>query len=65
MVAVRRAMDVWVRIRANREAKSYELVVAPGDLSEPVAQQLIEIAFKDRVIDSEGHPALRRLRGEI
>ena len=32
---------------------------------EATLQQLLEIAFKGRLIDTMDHPVLRRLRGEI
>jgi hypothetical protein len=43
---------------------------AAGQFPEPkwpetTLEQLLEIAFKGRVIDTMDHPVLRRLRGEI
>ena len=55
---------------ANMPAGTYDVLEAAGQFPEPVwpevsLQQLLEIAFKGRVIDTMDHPVLRRLRGEI
>jgi hypothetical protein len=68
--AAGRARDGWVRVAANMTLGAYEVWEATGELSEPnwpdrSFQELLRIAFKDRVIDSLDHPALRRLRGEV
>ena len=64
------ARDRWVRVRAKMSQGAYEISVATGDIPEPVwpdlsFQEIIKIAFKDRMITSMDHPVLRRLRGEI
>jgi hypothetical protein len=48
----------------------YDLFEASGDLAEPVwpemtFRDLLELAFRDRRIDSINHPILKSLRGEI
>jgi CO/xanthine dehydrogenase FAD-binding subunit len=58
----------WIRMPADKGLGGYRIYEAQGELSEPVwpdktLQQLLEIAFRDRVIDSEDHPVVRRLRG--
>jgi len=68
--ASERAKSKWVRLMANMPAGTYDVLEAAGQFSEPVwpvasLQKLLEIAFKDRVIDAMDHPVLRRLRGEI
>ena len=68
--AAERAGSRWLRLMANMGAGTYDVLEAAGQFPEPVwpeksLQQLLEIAFKGRVIDSMDHPVLRRLRGEI
>ena len=64
------AQDHWVRVVSNMHLGAYETFVATGDLPEPrwpdkTFQELLNIAFKNRYIDSLDHPAIRRLRGEV
>jgi hypothetical protein len=64
------AHEKWVRVAANRSLQAYEVFEASGELDEPEwpelsLQEIVRIAFKDRVIDSVDHPASKRLRGEI
>jgi hypothetical protein len=66
--AVELAKKKWIRIRADMSLGAYRLFEAQGDLSEPVwpektMGELLKIAFKDRVIDSDDHPVVKRLRG--
>ena len=68
--AVDRAKTCWVSIRANMQARCYDVFEAAGNLGEPEwpeepFEKILQIAFKDRVINDYGHPALRQLRGEI
>lgn len=68
--AAQRAQAKWLRLMANMGAGTYDVLEAAGSFPEPVwpeksLQQLLEIAFKGRVIESMDHPVLRRLRGEI
>jgi hypothetical protein len=47
---------------------AYRFYEAEGVLSEPLwpektLSELLEIGFKDRIIDSVDHPVIRRLRG--
>ena len=58
-----------IRVKSNRSLGAYEVHEAQGDLPDPewpglTLQQILEIAFKGRLIESWDHPALRRLRGE-
>jgi hypothetical protein len=64
------AKSQWVRITANMTLGGYDVVVASGQVAEPEwpshpFQEIIRIAFKDRLILEWNHPVLRRLRGEI
>jgi hypothetical protein len=59
----------WTRMTANMSLQAYDIIVAPGQVAEPVwpdltFQQIIRIAFRDKMIDTWDHPVLRRLRGE-
>jgi len=47
---------------------AYRIYRAEGELSDPVwpdrtLSELLEIAFRDRIISTEDHPVIRRLRG--
>jgi hypothetical protein len=58
----------WVRVVANRSLGAYETYVATGDLPPPEwpdksLQDLLQLAFKDRYIDSMDHIVIRQLRG--
>jgi hypothetical protein len=62
------AMKQWVRTKANISLGAYEIFVAEGTISEPVwpeatYQDLIKLAFRDRLISSLDHPVIKRLRG--
>lgn len=60
----------WIRVQANMSLGAYEIYEALGVLSDPewpdyTFSEILQIAFKDRLIDSMDHPVLRRLRGEL
>jgi hypothetical protein len=62
------AMNQWVRTKANMSLGAYEMFVAESAMSEPVwpeatYQDLIRLAFRDRLISSLDHPVIKRLRG--
>jgi hypothetical protein len=62
------AMGKWVRIRANMPLGAYEVDVAGITHSDPewppyTLQQIIQIAFKDRLVSRIDHPVVQRLRG--
>jgi hypothetical protein len=64
------AMTSWVRMTANMENGSYDVLQATASFCDPVwpeitFRDLLAIAFRDSVIDKIDHPALQRLRGEI
>lgn len=67
--AAQRAKDAWIRVQSNRSLGAYEVYEASGDCGEPKwdvpsFSALLRIAFKDKFIETEDHPILRRLRGE-
>lgn len=65
------AEQKWVRLTANMSAGTYDVYAATGDLGEPewpagmALEDILQIAFRDRIIDDLLHPVLRRLRGEV
>ncbi len=66
--AAEKAMDTWLRVKANKSLGAYEIFVATGEMAEPVwpdlpFQELIRIAYRDRMITSLDHPVVKRLRG--
>jgi hypothetical protein len=64
-----RATRTWIRIVPNMNLGAYELHEATGKIPEPewsehTFQDLLRIAFRERIIDSFDHAVLKRLRGE-
>jgi hypothetical protein len=64
------AKTLWVKLVGNKSLGAYEYVKARGDLGEPqwpdkTFQELIELAFKERYIDTLEHPVVKDLNGEI
>lgn len=64
------AQEKWCRIVSNMHLGAYEAMVASRNTTEPKwpeksFQQIMDLAFKDRIIDSMDHLVLRRLRGEV
>jgi hypothetical protein len=68
-IAADEARARWIRVRANRSLNGYDVHVATGipDIPDWPAldlQEIMRIAFRDRMISDWDHPVLRRLRGE-
>ena len=62
------AKTKWVRLAADMGLGGYRIYQAEGELSEPEwpdkqLPEILQIAFRDRIVDSENHPVVRRLRG--
>jgi hypothetical protein len=64
------AKTKWVRLAADMSLGAYRVYTAEGELPKPVwpeqsLNDLLRVAFRDRVIDGDGlaHPIVRRLRG--
>ena len=60
----------WIRMAAKMSLGAYEVFTAVGTFPEPTWPELawkdiLQIAFRDHVIEDTTHPAVRRLRGEI
>jgi hypothetical protein len=66
--AAEEATRHWIRVSPNMSLGAYEMIVAEAITSAPNwpevgFQELIRIAFRDRLITSLDHPVVRRLRG--
>ena len=70
MGAAVRGQTEWLRVCSNDEAAIYDTEVPVIEIPDPdwpdvTFAQLLEIAFRGRVIEDCDHPILRRLRGEL
>ena len=68
--AVELAKTKWIRITANMHVGAYDVYEAQSPLSEPEWPpfdifQLIEIAFRGKIIDTLDHPVVDSLLGRI
>ena len=68
--AVERAKSVWIRISANKDLGGYDIFEATAKLPDPVwpditMDELLEVAFKGRVITSLDHPIVQERLGRI
>lgn len=66
--AAETGMDKWTRVKANRSLGAYEITTAESTMVDPVwpevsFQELIRLAFRDRLITTTDHPVIKRLRG--
>jgi hypothetical protein len=66
--AAEKAMSQWVRLTANMSLGAYEIFEPIGDLLDPVwpdvsFQEILQVAFRDHVVDNLRHPLINRLRG--
>ena len=67
--AAEKAMTVWVRINADMELGAYKITVARGAIPDPewpnlTFEELLTIAFRDRLVNSLTHPLVRRYLGD-
>jgi len=68
--AAERAMDRWVRVTANLSVGAYDIREAMGDLREPdwptlAFEEILKVAFRDRIVDTTNHPLVKRLHGVL
>jgi hypothetical protein len=68
--AIERAETSWVRISADMALGGYRIFEAMGNLGEPKfpemsLNEMLEIGFKGRIIDSEDHPIFKKLVGRV
>lgn len=64
------AIKGWIKMSANMSLGAYEVYQASADIPDPewpdlTFQKILEIAFKDKFIESADHIVIRRLRGEV
>ena len=62
------AMRDWIRMKSNMSLRAYEIFQAENSIPDPQwpeqsFAELLRIAFRDRLINSIDHPAVKRLRG--
>jgi hypothetical protein len=67
--AAEMAMGQWIRLKANRSLGAYEITVAESVMAEPVwpelsFNELLRIAYRDRMIATLDHAVVKRLRGQ-
>ncbi len=60
----------WIRLVSKMSLGAYEVLEAQDDLPEPewptaTFTELVQVAFQGRIIDSEDHPVIRKLRGRL
>lgn len=61
----------WIKLKANMALGAYEIFEAVNqNIPEPVwptepFEEIVRIAFRDKLIDRPDHPVIKRLRGEI
>jgi hypothetical protein len=68
--AAEAAMKRWIRFKANKSLGAYDIFETEVCHSDPVwpelgFQEIIRIAFRDRLITTIDHPVIKRLRGLI
>ena len=66
--AAAEAVKTWTRVSANMALGAYDIAIADGISSEPQwpdlgFQELLRIAFRDRLVTDLNHPVVKRLRG--
>jgi hypothetical protein len=63
-------MQKWVRVTSSMSLGAYEIFEASGDLPEPVwpdysFEEILKIAFRERIVDGPDHPLVQRLLGAV
>jgi hypothetical protein len=66
--AAERAQERWIKLVANQPLGAYEITEALSTLAPPEwppvsFEEILRVAFRDRIVDSPDHPLIRRLRG--
>ncbi len=66
------AKDQWIKIVASQELGVYNIFVPKSKFPEPEwptkpsnILEAVEIAFRDRFIETADHPVLKKIRGEV
>jgi hypothetical protein len=68
--AAERAMNGWVRVKANMALGAYDIFEAEAFLQKPEwpdmpFNELLRIAFRDRLVDRIDHQVVKRFRGLV
>jgi hypothetical protein len=68
--AAERAMKNWVRVTASMSLGAYEIFEASAELPEAAwpefsFQEILKIAFRDRIVDRPDHPLVQKLKGMV
>ena len=68
--AVERAKSVWLRISANKDLGGYDIYEATAKLPDPVwpdttMDELLETAFRGRIITDPDHPVVQDRMGRV
>jgi hypothetical protein len=64
------AMERWIRLKSNKALGAYEISEALADLPEPEwptisFQEILQVAFRGRIVDRADHDLIRRLQGLV
>jgi hypothetical protein len=67
-VARDHAKTHWVKVQSDRGLSGYRVFVAEGKIPEPkwpdkTIEEILEVAFRDRIIKSMDHPIVRKYLG--
>jgi hypothetical protein len=68
--AVVRARLIWLRIAANKDLGGYDIFEATAKLPEPIwpeatLEELLEVAFRGRIISTPDHPVVQERLGGV
>jgi hypothetical protein len=68
MVARDHAKTTWVKVQSDRGLSGYRVFAAEGSIPDPrwpdkTIEELLEVAFRDRIIKSTDHPIVRKYLG--
>jgi hypothetical protein len=68
--AAEQAQTAWTRVFSDMSLGAYRVEIAPSLRVEPLwpehtMRKILEVAFRDKLIDTWDHPILRQLRGEV
>lgn len=68
--AAKCAQEKWCRVTPNMALGAYDVKTITARVADPTwpeesFQELVSIAFRDKVITTTDHPVLQRLRGDI
>ena len=64
------AQNHWIRLSSNMSKGAYDVYMAQSEIPEPEwpemsLDEILEVAFKDKIIQTPDHPVIQRLQGLI